>query len=50
MILKGEFVEINLFIVLVRVKGIPLHYTEFPPKQWIRHKFLKDEFSKGNQR
>ena len=27
------FVEINLFIVLSRVKCIPLHYTEFPSKQ-----------------
>ena len=44
------FVEINLFIVLVRVKIIPRHYTEFPSKQWIRHKFLKDEFSRRSQR
>ena len=44
------FVQINSFIVLVRVKCIPLHYTEFPPKQWNRHKFLKDEFSKSNKR
>ena len=43
------FVEINLFIVLVRVKCILLHCTEFPTKQWIRHKFLKDEYSKSNQ-
>ena len=39
-----------MFIVLVRVKGILLHYTEFPPKQWIRHKFLTDGVSKSNQR
>ena len=48
--IKTQFiVEINLFIVLVRVKCIRFHYTDFSPKQWIRHRFLKDEFSKSNQ-
>ena len=36
------FKEIMLFIVLVTVKYILLHYTEFQPKLWIGHKFLKD--------
>ena len=45
------FVEINLFLVLVRVKYILLHYTEFPPKQRICHKSLKDspKATKDNQ-
>ena len=24
-----------------------MHNTEFPPKQWIRHKFLKEDFPKN---
>ena len=43
-------VEINLFIVFVRVKCVPLHYTDFPSKQCFRHKFLRDDFSKSSQR
>ena len=46
--MKTRFVvEIRLFIVWVTVKCIPLHYAKFPNKEWTRHKFLKDEFSKG---
>ena len=44
------FEETNFFIVLVRVKCFPLYYTDFPPKQWIGYKFLKDGNSKNNQR
>ena len=44
------FAEINLLIVLVRLKCILLHYRKLPPKELIRHKFLKDEFSESNQR
>ena len=44
------FVEINLFIILVKVKTILLPCTKLQPKQLIRHKFLKDEFSKDSQR
>ena len=44
------FVEFNLFIILMRVKCILPHCTKFQPKQLIRHKFLKDEFSKTSHR
>ena len=44
------FVEMNLFMIFVRVKCILPHCTTFQPKQLIRHKFLKGEFSKSSQR
>ena len=44
------FVEIRIFIFLMRINCIPLHYTENPPKQWISHKSLNKEFFKSNQR
>ena len=34
----------------MRVKYILLHYADLPRKELIRHKFLKDDFSKSNQR
>ena len=43
-------VEINSFLVLAKTDCIPLHDAKFPPKQLIRHEFLKDEVSKSNQR
>ena len=44
------FVEFNLFIILVRVKCILPHCTKFELKQLIRHKFLKGDFSKSNEK
>ena len=41
------FVETNLFEALVLVKCMELHCIKIPPKQLIRHKFLKDEFLKA---
>ena len=34
----------------MKIKRYLLHYTEFTSKQWIRHMFLRDEFSKSNQK
>ena len=42
------FVKIIFFLALVMVEGIPLHYIEFPSKQWIRHKFSKDKYFKSH--
>ena len=39
------FVENYLFIVLVMVKCILLHYTKFPPKLLVCHKFLKEDIA-----
>ena len=42
------FIEINIFIVLVKVKCLLLNKTRFSPKQLAHHQFLKDEFPKSN--
>ena len=44
------FVEINLLKLLVIKNCSQLHGTKILPEVFIRHKFLKDEFSKSNQR
>ena len=43
-------VKIKFLIVLMKVKNIQLHYTKIPSKEMIRQKFLRDEFSKRNQK
>ena len=35
----------ELFVVMVSAKCVPLHYTKFPTKQLIRHKFWKTNSS-----
>ena len=44
------FVEINLFIILLRVKSILRHCTKIPLKQLNIQKCFKGEFSKSIQR
>ena len=48
------FTEINLFIILVRVKCILPHYTKFQPKLLIRHRNFRKvnspEATKDDQR
>ena len=44
------FVENVLFNFLVPLKCIQLHYIEILPKELIRHRFSKVEFSKSKQK
>ena len=43
------FAKFKLLVVLARIKCILLPYTTFPTKQWVRHEFLKNDFSESNQ-
>ena len=46
---EGIFVKINLFIDFLMVKGTQKHHKNFPPEEWLRHKFLNVEFRKKTQ-